>query len=89
MVSIPPARRGLRSCDVHHRRELRPHRRRSGVGRLSASSDRRVLVLETGPAHWSPLIRMPLGEVFTVGGVHDLHRGQGGTDRSRARVGLA
>jgi len=50
--------------------------------------DRRVLVLEAGPAHWSSLIRMPLGEVFTVAGVHDLHRGQGGT-RSRARAGLA
>ena len=39
--------------------------------RLSASSERRVLVLEAGPADWSPLIKMPLGEVFTVGGVHD------------------
>ena len=41
------------------------------AGRLSEHSDRRVLVLEAGPADWNPLIRMPLGEVFTVGGVHD------------------
>ena len=41
------------------------------AGRLSADPDRRVLVLEAGPSDWSPLIRIPLGEVFTVGGALD------------------
>ena len=37
------------------------------ANRLSAEPDRRVLVLEAGASDWNPLIRMPIGEVFTVG----------------------
>ena len=37
------------------------------ANRLSADPNRRVLVLEAGASDWNPLIRMPIGEVFTVG----------------------
>ena len=37
------------------------------ANRLSADPHRRVLVLEAGASDWNPLIRMPIGEVFTVG----------------------
>lgn len=35
--------------------------------RLSAQRRNRVLVLEAGGSDWNPLIRLPTGEVFTVG----------------------
>ena len=38
------------------------------ANRLSADPRCRVLVLEAGPRDWNPLIRMPIGEIFTVGG---------------------
>ena len=41
------------------------------ANRLSADPNRRVLVLEAGSSDWNPLIRMPIGEVFTVGGAND------------------
>lgn len=41
------------------------------ANRLSADSACRVLVLEAGSSDWNPLIRLPIGEVFTVGGAND------------------
>lgn len=41
------------------------------ANRLTADGRHRVLLLEAGPGDWNPLIRMPLGEAFTVGGSLD------------------
>ncbi|MBT5433460.1 MAG: choline dehydrogenase [Alphaproteobacteria bacterium] len=41
------------------------------ANRLSEDPSCRVLVLEAGSPDWSPMIRMPIGEVFTVGGHYD------------------
>ena len=41
------------------------------ANRISEDSGVSVLVLEAGARDWSPMIRMPIGEVFTVGGMHD------------------
>ena len=37
------------------------------AGRLSEDPSRRVLLLEAGPRDWNPIIRVPIGEVLTVG----------------------
>ena len=41
------------------------------ANRLSENASHRVLVLEAGSSDWNPLIRLPIGEVFTVGGAND------------------
>ncbi|MGY8997243.1 MAG: NAD(P)-binding protein, partial [Alphaproteobacteria bacterium] len=41
------------------------------ANRLSEDPDCRVLVLEAGARDWSPMIRMPIGEIFTVGSRYD------------------
>jgi choline dehydrogenase len=41
------------------------------ANRLSKDPDCRVLVLEVGARDWNPMIRMPIGEIFTVGSRFD------------------
>lgn len=41
------------------------------ANRLSEDPDCRVLILEAGARDWSPMIRMPIGEIFTVGSRYD------------------
>ncbi|RWB69682.1 GMC family oxidoreductase N-terminal domain-containing protein [Mesorhizobium sp.] len=39
--------------------------------RLSEDPSNKVLLLEAGPRDWNPLIRLPIGEVLTIGGSID------------------